>query len=300
MVLIERSNQINFTLNEIPEINFFKNILMVSPENFEIQYAINPFMRDSAGNLKKIDKRKAKSQWSNLLQAFTDLNLSVIKFKPEEKLPDIVFCANQFFPIPNEISINKENFLEGKMFAEERKAEVALLKKQFENLGYNFGQLSKRVTRFEGTGDGIWHPGKKLLWGGIGARTDIMAWQEISEKYDIDVIALNLKHKTFYHLDTCLCILNQTTCLWNPDAFDKNGQELIRKIFDLPIEADKNESESMMACNAFCPDGKNVIIQQGCLKTKSKLEQVGFNVIEVDTSEFIKAGGSVFCLKLFF
>ena len=58
MVLIERSNQINFTLNEIPEINFFKNILMISPENFEIQYAINPFMRDSAGNLKKIDKRK--------------------------------------------------------------------------------------------------------------------------------------------------------------------------------------------------------------------------------------------------
>jgi len=39
MTLIEHQNQINFKLEDIPEMNFFKNILMISPENFDIKYS---------------------------------------------------------------------------------------------------------------------------------------------------------------------------------------------------------------------------------------------------------------------
>ena len=34
---LQRLNQINFKLEDIPEMNFFKNIAMVSPENFDIK-----------------------------------------------------------------------------------------------------------------------------------------------------------------------------------------------------------------------------------------------------------------------
>jgi len=300
MTLIEHQNQINFKLEDIPEMNFFKNIAMVSPENFDIKYSINPFMMDSKGNLKKINHEKATLQWGTLLKIFKKLNLKTKVFNFEEKYPDMVFCANQFLPIPKEISINKEDFLEGKMFAEERKNEVPLLKKAMESSGYHFSKLSSKAKTFEGTGDGIWHPGKRLLWGGVGKRTDLETWKEISQKYNLDIVALNLEGNTFYHLDTCFCILDSSTCLWNPDAFDEDGRKMIQALFEKTIRADEKESKELMACNAFCPDGKNVIIQQGCLNTKSKLEEAGFNVVEADTSEFIKAGGSVFCLKLFF
>ena len=51
------------------------------------------------------------------------------------------------------------------------------------------------------------------------------------------------------------------------------------------------------ACNAHCPDGRNVIIDQTATATAKLLESAGFRVHLVDTSEFRKAGGSVFCLR---
>ncbi|NDB82577.1 MAG: amidinotransferase, partial [Alphaproteobacteria bacterium] len=49
-----------------------------------------------------------------------------------------------------------------------------------------------------------------------------------------------------------------------------------------------------------CPDQKHVIIQKGCQKTLQLLKDHDFVPLEVDTSEFIKSGGSVFCMKLMF
>lgn len=53
-------------------------------------------------------------------------------------------------------------------------------------------------------------------------------------------------------------------------------------------------------CNCHCPDGKNVIVQKGSKDFKNKIKTAGFDIIEVNTSEFIKSGGSVFCMKLMY
>ena len=45
------------------------------------------------------------------------------------------------------------------------------------------------------------------------------------------------------------------------------------------------------------PNGKDIIIQQGARKTVESLKANGFKIHEVDTSEYIKSGGSVFCMK---
>ena len=60
----------------------------------------------------------------------------------------------------------------------------------------------------------------------------------------------------------------------------------------------EREARELYACNAHSPDGQNVIIQRGCTDTGAALGEAGFNVIEIDTDEFLKAGGSVFCMKL--
>jgi N-dimethylarginine dimethylaminohydrolase len=43
--------------------------------------------------------------------------------------------------------------------------------------------------------------------------------------------------------------------------------------------------------------GKHVLIESSCEGTARMLEAEGFPVVRLDTSEFLKAGGSVFCMK---
>jgi N-dimethylarginine dimethylaminohydrolase len=76
---------------------------------------------------------------------------------------------------------------------------------------------------------------------------------------------------------------------------------LLKSIFNNLIEVPLEEADSPgFACNAHCPDQKHVIIQTGCQKTLQLLKDYDFVPLEVDTSEFIKSGGSVFCMKLMF
>ena len=75
---------------------------------------------------------------------------------------------------------------------------------------------------------------------------------------------------------------------------------MIHALFDEVIEAPEDESRQLFACNAHCPDGRHVIIQRGCAVTVARLQAAGFTPIEVDTDEFLKAGGSVFCMKQMF
>jgi N-dimethylarginine dimethylaminohydrolase len=41
-----------------------------------------------------------------------------------------------------------------------------------------------------------------------------------------------------------------------------------------------------------------VLIQRGCAVTNERLRAAGYEVRELDTDEFLKSGGSVFCMKL--
>jgi N-dimethylarginine dimethylaminohydrolase len=147
-------------------------------------------------------------------------------------------------------------------------------------------------------GDALWHGTKKLLWGGHGFRTSLQVYETIAKTWDVPIITLELLDPDFYHIDTCLAVLDDDTVLAYPGAFTPEGQDIIRHMFKRVVEAPENEARRNMACNAFCPDAKNVVIQAGSPETCAKLKQAGFNVIEVDTTEFMKGGGSVFCMKM--
>ena len=184
------------------------------------------------------------------------------------------------------------------MHADQRKDEVAYIEQWFRQAGYEIHYLDDaKIDDFEGCGDAIWHTGKQLLWGGFGYRSSIKAYNTISETFDLPIIALELVDETFYHLDTCFCVLDEETVLIYPDAFTDEGKALIHALFDNVIAATEYEAKKRFACNATCPDGKNVIIQQGCTDVNKNLRDAGFAVHEVNTGEFLKSGGSVFCMK---
>lgn len=286
---------LDFDFASLPFLPHPSRVLMTSPEHFDVTYVINAHM---SGNIGSVDREQARSEWTTLKNAYVQCGLAVDEVGGIPGLPDMVFCANQTLPYLTEDGRQKGVVL-SKMYAPERAREVQYFRRHFEELGYHIvDDLANGTAEFEGMGDALWHSGKRLIWGGFGFRTDPSVYDLISEKLSVPIMLLALEDPEFYHLDTCMCILDDNTVLIYPDAFTSEGIALIRHFFSVVIEAPENEARSLFACNAHCPDRKHVLIQKGCEQTNLALRSHGFEVIELDTDEFLKSGGSVFCMKL--
>jgi N-dimethylarginine dimethylaminohydrolase len=291
-----KAEQIDFTLKDIHGMRAPSNVLMVRPTHYDIKYVINPHMKENIG---AVDKMQALNEWKHLYDGFRELGITVHIIDGLKNLPDMVFSANQSLPYVSKDGT--KGVLMSIMNSTFREPEVQRIQEYFEDLGYEIKHLSgDQNESFEGMGDALWHFKKRLIWGGYGFRTTAGVYEEISEKLETPVIALELVDEKFYHLDTCMCMLNEHAVMIYADAFTETGLEMIHKMFDTVIEASKYEAENLFAANATCPDGKNVLIQQGCTDINKKLRDAGFSVHEYSTYEFIKSGGSVFCMKLLY
>jgi len=269
-------------------------LLVVSPTYFEVSYVINPHM---AGQIGKVNPQQALSQWQKLLSVYESLSLPVSVLDGEPGLPDMVFCANQTLPFM--MPDGSKGIFCAQMHAPERRGEVVFFKEYFQQKGYEVRSFPSSCTSdFEGMGDALWHPGKRLLWGGYGFRTSLAIYELLADALQTPILAIELHDPDFYHLDTCMCILNETAVLIYAGAFQPQGLDLIRSVFPTVIEVPEEEARRRFAVNAFCPDQQHVLIQTGCEVTIQRLEEVGFSAIPCETGEFIKAGGSVFCMKL--
>jgi N-dimethylarginine dimethylaminohydrolase len=270
------------------------NILMVRPDYYEVAYAINAHMRDSDGNIHKVNKELALAQWSALKQTFEKVGAKVFVLEGQPNFPDMVFCANQCFPFKD--SSGKKTAVLSKMRHPERKGEVPFFRSFLESQGYVIFDTPDSVPAFEGMGDAILVPGRQLIVGGFGPRTAREIYPYLSQKFGFEVIPLELSHPDYYHLDTCLTVLDSNTVAYVPSAI-KNSHEL-EKFFPRRIEISESEAKLFFAGNAFCIDGRSVILQQGAKNFCNELRGFNYVPVEVDTREFIKAGGSVFCMKM--
>lgn len=292
--LITSADQLNFSVADIPPMSRPTNVLMVRPLHYSVEYVINPHMANQVG---MADKIEAHNEWNKVRSLFDQIGLNVRVMEDQEGLPDMVFCANQSLPYIDEDG--QRLVIMSIMHAEQRKKEVPYFEQWYRQNGYELHFLDERkIEHFEGCGDAIWHSSKRLLWGGHGHRSSLSAYQTISETFEVPVITLELVDEKFYHLDTCFCVLDEQTVLIYPGAFTDKGLDLIHAVFNKVLEASKYEAEELFACNASCPDGRNVIIQQGCTDVNKNLRDAGFSVHEVSTYEFLKSGGSVFCMKM--
>lgn len=269
-------------------------VLLTTPEHFQVQYVINPHMVGHEGS---VDPQRAMTQWTILQEAYTRLGLDVQTLSGRPGLPDMVFCANQTLPFLH--PDGRPGIVASRMASSQRAPEVDVYVDFFRSSGYEVLRLeSMGEGYFEGMGDALWQNGIRRLWGGFGFRTDRTAYEELAERLEAEVCVLGLDDPDFYHLDTCLSILDGDTALYYPGAFRPEGIELLRAGFSRLIEAPEDEARGLFACNAHCPDGHNVLIQRGCTVTNERLLAAGYEPIELDTDEFLKSGGSVFCMKL--
>lgn len=289
--------EIDFTLADLPVVSHPSRVLLTTPAHFDIAYVINPHM---AGHIGDVDDDLAAAQWTRLRDAYAAIDVPVSVVPGKEALPDMVFCANQSLPYQDPRT-GQEGVVLSRMHAPQRRGEVPHYAAFFRDQGYDVHTLPDALgSDFEGMGDAIWHPGRWLLWGGHGFRTDLAAYRYITDLLDVPILALHLTDPDFYHLDTCFSVLSPAAVLIYPGAFDADGLALIRHFFEQVLEAPEAEARYNFACNAHCPDEHHVIIQRGSQQTNRLLRAAGFQPVEVDTDEFIKAGGSVFCMKQMF
>jgi len=295
MALALTAPEVKAALAAAPARGAVSRVLMARPDFFTVESVINPWMKDASGNLNRVDRDLAQAQWAALKAAYESIGLGVEVIEAGDGLPDFCFCANQSFPFHD--SHGRPGVILSRMKSQTRAPEVAYYERWYSRRGWRLHTLSPAVSSFEGMGDAIWHPAKRVLFGGVGPRTSEAAWPEVSRIADVPVIPLRLEDLAFYHLDTCLACLNAESALWIEAAFDAPSRQRLKAAFPALIDISAADAANF-ACNAHCPDGRHVLLQRGSAATVSELKRRGFEVMEVETGEFLKSGGSVFCLKL--
>lgn len=294
-------SQVDFTLEQLPDRTEPRRVLVCTPEYFDIIDVKNVHMEGHVGAL---NKNLAVKQWNSLKSVYQSWMKNgmldeVLEIKGVPGLEDMVFTANQSFPW---IIDGKKVVVISRMRHASREREVPYFRKFYKNLGYELLELQGSF-HFEGMGDLIPHYGKNLLYGGYGHRTDPESYNEISRLLKAPVVLLRLEDSRFYHLDTCFIPADENTVLLTPAAFRREDLQGLKKLFTNIIEIPDEEADKYFALNAHLVNDqktkkKVAVLQKGTTVMKQELNKLGFEVTEIDTSEFIKSGGSCFCMKM--
>lgn len=267
-------------LKREPDVPAF---LMCAPEFFEIAYEINPWMSVR----RQTDHPLAIKQWNAYHELLTKkLKVQVELIKPVKELPDMVFTANAGV-------VQKNVFVRSNFRHKERKGEEKPFETWFRYHGYTVRTVEEYYS-FEGEGDALFMGPE--LFTGFHFRSDVEAHDQLSAHFNITYLALELRDKRFYHLDTCFMPLDEKSALMFLPAFETYAQLVLLETVADPILVPEEEA-LRFACNALAV-GKTVVMPDGCPKTKRELELRGFTVHALDFSEFIKAGGAAKCLIL--
>ncbi len=266
-------------------MSFAHTFLMCSPKYFEVTYVINHWMALHQG----ICTERALQQWQRLYQLIGE-RAHVKLVEPQPGLPDMVFTANAALMFDNKVMVSR--FLHPQRTGEERHFQNWFSENQF--------QIHKTPSgvNFEGAGDALLDRNETLLWMGWGYRSARTAQAHLSEYFDLEVVPLRLVDERFYHLDTCFCPLSRGYLMYYPGAFDDQARREIAERVPRSKRIAVSERDAVtFACNAVNIDDV-VIVNRISSELRAELEAAGFEVIQTDLSEFLKAGGGSKCLTL--
>ncbi|MBW4608757.1 MAG: TIGR00300 family protein [Hassallia sp. WJT32-NPBG1] len=260
--------------------------LMCAPDHYDVDYVINPWME---GNIHKSSRDRAVQQWQKLHLLLKE-HATVDLVTPQKGVPDLVFTANAGLVLGDNVVLSR--FLH-----KERQGEEPYFKQWFEENGYTVHELPKDLP-FEGAGDALLDREGRWLWAGYGFRSELDSHPYLAKWLDIEVVSLRLIDERFYHLDTCFCPLANGYLLYYPGAFDSYSNRMIEMRVTPEKRIAIEEADAVnFACNTVNVD-HIVIMNKASDALKTRLADLGFQVMETPLTEFLKAGGAAKCLTL--
>ncbi len=260
--------------------------LMCPPTLYDVNYVINPWM---VGNVNRSSRKCATDQWTALHNALAKI-VAVRLVEPQPGSPDMVFTANAGLVYDGTVALSS-------FYHPERQGEEPHFRRWFEESGFAIQDVP-RLTPFEGEGDALFEPDGSRLWAGHGPRTRENSHRHLTDLWNIETVPLHLIDPRFYHLDTCFCPLSKGEVMYYPAAFDRESQKRIEERYSPAKRICVSEADAVrFACNAI-NIGKTIILNQISPELSGELRSLGYQVTQVDLSEFMKAGGAAKCLAL--
>jgi N-dimethylarginine dimethylaminohydrolase len=242
-----------------------------------------------AGNVRRASREQAAAQWENLRQALNKI-ARVMLVEPEPGWPDMVFTANAGLVRKGVVAVSR-------FYHPERQGEESHFRKWFADVGFSVCEMP-RATPFEGEGDALFEADGSRLWAGHGVRTLQSSHAYLRDLWGVEVISLHLVDPRFYHLDTCFCPLKDGYLLYFPAAFDAEAKAKIEARYPKEKLIAVEEADALhFACNAINV-GQSILLNEISSDLRSRLEERGFQVMQVRLTEFLKAGGAAKCLVL--
>ena len=258
-----------------------RRYLMCPPQHFRVTYSINPWMDPS----KPVDLPLANAQWEALRDRYRSLGHTVEELEPHKDLPDMVYAANGAVVVDGRVL--------GARFAHpQREAEAVAHREWYAAHGYTAFHEPEHVNE----GEGDFAVTASWLLAGRGFRSSPLSHPEAQEFLGRPVIGLELVDPRFYHLDTALCVLDDSTdseVMYYPAAFSAGSQAVLAKLFPHALIAD--EADALVLGLNSVSDGHHVLLPQAATGLFDPLRQRGYEPIGIDLSELLKGGGSVKC-----
>jgi N-dimethylarginine dimethylaminohydrolase len=275
--------------------------ILIGPSTYRILKSMdtqNPFVITHSVNHKAAEK-------SHALLAKTLANSITYKVTedPTDPVPDIVFAANGGLSLPR---LPEKVMILPNMKYKQRKAELPFLKSICDDLGVKTVYFPSDAV-FEGQAEAKWFHSGKLLLCGYGHRATKQSFiilarmlKQIYHYYKVEppkVVAISIKDPKFFHLDAALLEYDDKV-IAHRRAFSPSALAAMQRALGVENVTILDSDDDF--CLNSIVDGKQLITHK--LKDpvlKPLLERLtGRKVLEIDASEFEKAGGSNRCMVL--
>lgn len=278
----------------LPSQQMAKHVLLCPPSYFEVVDQKNPYMLEKSS----VDREKAQRQWQALRTALEQAGCQVETIAPAPGLEDMVFAANQVFVGFHE-GVGKF-IVPSRMAHASRQREVPFYVDWYRRRGYKIIEVDLGADQLEGHGDLLWHPDWSRVYAGYGFRSThagVEKFRTAMSKLGIPVVPLHLVDPYCYHLDTCFCPLNNEAVLIYPGAYAPESLVTVRGFWKRVYELTAGEAHKFMG-NGIVANGR-YLTPYSTSHLEEILRQEGLAPVVLDTSEFEKSGGSLFCMKAF-
>ena len=271
------------------QLHWGRHYLMVEPDHFRVDYAINPFM-DLAD---QPDPARARKQWLGLVEALRGAGADVDVLSQRSDSPDMVYAMNLGLVVNTGPAAEDRRVVHSHMRHAERRNETLSAAAWFTEHGFAGSYVGR-----DGVGAHL-EAGDAFAFGdalvvGFGPRTEELGLKHLATELDVRVRGLRITHPGMYHLDLAFCPLDDRRAMVCPTALDEASAAAVRAMVPEPLVL--TEEEALTFCANSVVVGSTIVMPSVPDRVRAQLEAWGFEIVLVDVGEFHKGGGSVRCL----
>ncbi len=273
---------------ESTELRWGRDYLMVEPNHFRVDYAINPFMHLHD----QPDPLRARAEWLALVGAIETAGGRVHVLPQLPDAPDMVYAMNLGLVLECEDGDTRQVVMSHMRYAQ-RRMETPAAEEWFAAHGYSRRSIGRDGVgaHFE-AGDAFAWRGELIV--GLGPRTEELALKHLATDLCVSVRGFRITHPAMYHMDLGFCPLDDTHAMVCPAAYDDASADALLALVPEPLVL--TEAEALTFCANSIVLGRTVVMPACPDRVREQLVEWGFDVVVVEVAEFLKGGGAIRCL----